>query len=944
VDFRVLGPLEVVDDDSRPLALGGHKQRAVLARLLLRPNSVVSAAALMEAAWGEELPERARDILQVYVANLRKLLDAGAGQAVAGRIARRGSGYEIRVGEDELDLNRFSRLVTYGRVALGRGDALRAAELLRDALGLWRGPAFPDLTCTELVHPEVSMLEELRLSVLEDRIDAELGAGRAGDLVAELDSLVRAHPLRERLHGQLILALYREGRQAEALEAYQRVRETLLEELGIEPAPSLQDLQRAVLRQDPGLDPHARATVSRLPRAVDDFVGRQAELTDVTGALERHPLVTVTGPGGVGKTRLALEVAGGVAAGFRDGAWFVDLSTTEDPAQVPTVVAEALQVSVRSGEDIAERVVETLREASSLVVLDNCEHVLTGVRALVGRALTQGPDLRLLATSREPLHVRGEAAIPLRPLGLPDGDGSVSGSDAVDLFCTRARAADPAFHPDAAGRAVAAQICRRLDGLPLAIELAAVRVRAMSLRELAQRLDDRFGLLVGTAPDLPARQRTLAAVVRWSYDLLAGAERALFVRLSVFPGSFPLEAVEAVAADAQVPADDVPRLLVQLVEKSLVGTVHVPGAGLRYELLETLRRFGQDRLAEDRAAERWQDRLLAWALVRVEELEQHMRTPRQDALLAAARIEQHNMRGALEWALQRGQRLPALRIASTVPLGLPVDRRALLERLLAEVPDAPAGVRARAHLALSNLLFELGDYPPAVESASAAVRAAAGAGDRRTEAWGRLFLLAHTWPPGEVETVREAETAAASYARLLDDFRALDEPLGLAYVTWTLALRAPGSPHAEAWASEAVDRFRALEAPFGLAHALEGHCLVALRGGDLPRARRLIDEAVHHLAASGNLGCTAHALEAAAACLARGGQGLEAAELAGAAEEFRARSGHARRPWEDRAHEEMVASLRASDDGFREAVARGRLHSLRSAGDAAHRLLTRPEG
>jgi DNA-binding SARP family transcriptional activator len=436
VEFRMLGPLEVVDDHGRPLGLGGAKQRALLAVLLLHAGEVVSAERLVDELWGEDPPKSARSVLQVYVANLRKVLEPGRARRAAGGVLRtRPPGYLVAVAPDDLDLGHFERLAEQGRAALAAGDAEEAAGLLRGALELWRGPALADVALEASGQAEIAGLEERRLAALEDRIEAELAAGRHSELVGELEAVIAAHPLRERLHGQFLLALYRSGRQAEALEAYRRMRETLAEELGIDPGRPLQDLERAILAQDPTLDwvPAAAAASQlaagqpapgrrpgTLPVPPTPLVGRQRALAEV-GALVRQGhtrLVTLTGVGGTGKTRLALQVAAELGGEFPDGAWFVPLAPVADPQLVLATLAQTLGVREAAGQPLDERLREELRERRLLVVLDNFEHLLAAAPVVTG-LLAACPNLAVLVTSRAALRVSGEQIYEVPPLATP---------------------------------------------------------------------------------------------------------------------------------------------------------------------------------------------------------------------------------------------------------------------------------------------------------------------------------------------------------------------------------------------------------------------------------------------------------------------------------------------------------------------------------------------
>jgi predicted ATPase/class 3 adenylate cyclase len=678
------------------------------------------------------------------------------------------------------------------------------------------------------------------------------------------------------------------------------------------------------------------AMPNNLPASTDDFIGRTVELAKVIDGLASHRLVTLTGAGGSGKTRLALEAAGSLLGSLRDGAWVVELAALSDASRVPALVASVLGLGERAGRPVESTVAEWLRSHDVLLFLDNCEHVVEGVAEFVDRLLRSCPALRILATSRELLGVRGELALRVPPLGL-DGE-------AAELFLARARDVVPGFDREAVDLELVGQVCRRLDGLPLAIELAVARLRSLSLAELATRLDDRFRLLTGGSRTDPSRQRTLEAVVAWSYDLLPESERELFRALSVFADSFTLDAVAAVTGSDVL---DVIDGLGRLVEKSLVLPVEARSGIDRYQLLETLRQYARDRLVDLEQADSRRDGLLAWALGHVERLERDMRKPAMDAALAAAMPEHTNLRAAMEWASERGDLTSALRLASVVPLGLTTERRALIVDLLARGGDRhPSTAVAQAQLTLANLASEQGDWTAAIVAASAAQAGFEQIGDRFNAAWSTLEIFYASWGAGDL----------ASIDRLLDiclrEFRALDDAYGLAQAVWCVSLREPDRARATAMAVEGERRFRELGSPIMVAHVLEGRALIELNAGDVNAAAPFLREAVAVLAAASNLGCTSHTLEAVAVWAAARGDASAAGELVGAAETLREVSGAGHKPWEVRArHHDYDASVLGDTDGTRQAVARGRLHSLSSAAALADALLaasfdgpTEPDG
>ena len=586
-EFRLLGPLRATRDGA-PLAIAGPKQRALLALLLLNANEVVSRARALDFLWPHGPPERAVNALQVAIHGLRRTLDPD-------RIETHGTGYLLRVEPDELDLLRFERLRLAGRDALAHGDAARAGALLADALELWHGDPLADVDADPAQAAEWAWLSELRLATVELRVDGDLALGRHDAVVPELEELVSMHPFRERLRAQLMLALYRAGRQADALEAYRAARRVLGEELGIEPGPALRELERAILRQDPSLRQPAAVTVDEaaLPRPATRLVGRRLEVVAVCSLLRGGArLLTLTGPGGVGKTRLAIESAKQLARELEHRAVFVDFGAIADPALVEPTVAAALGVLESKGQRL-EQLRAALRDRELLLVLDGFER-LVHAAPLLSELISAAPRLRVLVTSRTPLRLTAEQAYAVPPLGVPEGAADVESlarNDAVSLFVARAQAIDAGFVLTDGNAAAVAAICRRLDGLPLALELAAARVRALSATQILERLAEPLALLTTGGVDLPPRQRTLRATIDWSHELLDDESRSLFASLAVFAGGCTLAAAEAVCG-AELDA------LVALLDAGLVRRHGQATGETRFSMLDTVREYAGERLAQ----------------------------------------------------------------------------------------------------------------------------------------------------------------------------------------------------------------------------------------------------------------------------------------------------------------------------------------------------------
>ncbi len=573
--FGVLGPVTAWTDDGAAVRIPDRKVRALLADLLLYAGRPVAAATLIDDLWGEELPANPTATLQTRVSQLRRAL-AEAEPGARDLIRTAPPGYLITVPAEAVDAGRFRALAARARQT---GSARMRAATLADALTLWRGPAYADVAGDTFARAAIDRLDEERLAVQEAYAEARLELGEHEELIAELTELVAGNPLRQRLRAVQLRALYRAGRQADALNSYTDLRQRLADELGLDPSPELVALQQRILAEDPELAPPARsAPRTNLPVAMTDLIGRSDavdELADRLAGADDARLITLTGPGGVGKTSLALAAA----RRFDADAWLVELAALEAGAGADRVAA-------------AVDTAATDRGPGALLVLDNCEHVVDAAAEVAGRLLRAEDGLRIVATSREALAVAGEQRWPVPPLNLPTSTADAADSAAVQLFTARATAVDPAFRlaPDTVDAVVT--VCRRLDGLPLALELAASRVSGLHVRDLVDRLDDR-----SRQRGRPDRQQTLTAVVEWSWSLLTAPEQTVLRRLAPHPGGCTLAAAEAVCAGDGVPVTDLAELLGRLVDRSLV--VRIDGtSGSRYRLLETVRAFAHDRLAE----------------------------------------------------------------------------------------------------------------------------------------------------------------------------------------------------------------------------------------------------------------------------------------------------------------------------------------------------------
>lgn len=716
MDFRILGPLQAVVD-GRVVALDAAKPRALLAILLLRAGEPVSRDRLIEDLWDGRPPATAAKVLQTYVSQLRKAL----GNQV---IVTRPAGYELAVEPDGLDLHRFERLVSEAR---GNDPAVATARL-REALALWRGPPLGEFAYEPWAQAEIARLEELRLSALQDRIDADLALGRGGELVGELELLVAEHPLSERLRGHLMLALYRSGRQAEALAAYRAARETLVETLGIEPGAALRGLERAILDQDPGLDatPIAPAIVAPRrsaphPRAPTSFVGRERELREILALLNDADvrLLTLTGPGGSGKTRLAVEATACLGHEFPDGVVLVELASIGDPDLVAAAIADRLGVGDRSGQEPAEALAAYLRDRGLVLVLDNFEQLLAA-GPMLAELLAGAPDVTFVVTSRGPLDIPEERIYPVPALELPDpsraGDlGRLRQIEAVRLFVERAQDARPDFELSDANADAIAELCVRMDGLPLALELAAARIKLLSPSAILLRLGGRLDLLkAAPGAGMPERHRTLRAATEWSFDLLAAEEQELFTSLATFVGGFTLDGARAAAGGIGL---DIVDGVESLLNDNLLQTEPMAGGEPRFGMLGTIREYALERLAERGDIEAVRRRHAGYYVVLAEEAEPALLGPHQLRWLERLDAEVANIRAALTWATERGEADVGLRIGAALwrfwqLRGSATEGRERLERLLAQRSGSNVA-RAMARARVASLAVVQGDHEAA---------------------------------------------------------------------------------------------------------------------------------------------------------------------------------------------------------------------------------------
>jgi len=896
LEIRLLGPFEV-SVRGTSADVGGAKRQALLAMLALAEGRPVEVDALVDALWGEELPAAPRNALHHHIARLRAAVGEGSIVGAADGYALKGAG---------VDATRFADLLAEARAALRDGDVPAAADAVSGALALWRGPALQGLTGTAWFAAEARRLETLHVDALEEDFEIRLALGEHRELTPALRSALAANPFRERLWGQLMLALYRSGRQADALETYQEARRVLADELGLEPGPELRRLQEAILAHDPSIAavPVARRRRGNLPALSTSFVGRSDELGRVSGLLHEHRLVTLTGPPGVGKSRLAIETARSLERECPGGIWLVDFARAGGPDDAVRLLANVLDV--RAADPLA-RVASRLRDACALVVLDGCEHVLEEATRIASTLLAECPELRILATSREALRVAGDVRIAVAPLG----------DAAAELFLERARAARPGFEPDADAVALAAEIAGRVDGLPLAIELAAARVNVLGLAELLAILERRAALLRDVPESDPSRG-ALQGLVEWSYDLLHGDEKTLLQQLAVHRGGASLASLAAVGETHGLNEATVTYLISALVDKSIVSASFTGGIA-RYDVLDTVRDYVLERLAESGGLAAARAAHAGYFAGLADEARVELRGPQWLRWQIRLELENDNLWAALAFAqeapdpaiagrlgtlgwyfvlaerISEGRRFLELALAAgsdDTPAELRVELLAVLCYMATEELDLGAALAAGeralalaatteepgaiglAQLTLANALAQSGDAERADATAQDACATYEAAGD----AWGaaassliRAVVAAHG---GDVATVAAMAAAVRRHADAIDyDAFRLPELL------------------LEAWIAErrqddaaAVDAYRrtlelAPRVGFGdhAAFALAGLGANALANGDLREAEELQRQALAAAEAAEASWVAAHARVQLARIAAAAGD-LDAAE------------------------------------------------------------------
>ena len=889
MEIRVLGPVEIVADDGSRLPVAKQPRR-LLAALIAQAGRTASSDYLIEALWGESPPPSAEKLLQVYVSQLRKAVPDQAW------IQTQGSGYRIERGEAPIDADQFERLVEEARAASVEGNAELAASRLRRATALWRGAAYGEFAYENFARHEAERLENLRWDAIEERIDAELGAGRHAELLSDLHGLAALEPLRERLQAQLMLALFRSGRQSEALEVYDRARSRLVRDLGIDPGDELEGMQRRILQHDPTLvAPAPKARLGHpLPSSPNAMLGRERELLELRDLLGRRQVrfLVLTGAGGSGKTRLALEAARSAQGSFAQGAVFVDLAPLDDASRLLPAISRALGLTEKAGESL-DALSGAIRPNEILLVLDNAEH-LRSAASMLPELLAKAPYVTVLVTSRVVLHVRGEHVFPVQPLAE---------EAAVELLLQRAREAGAAIRDEGPDAEVLRLICGRLDRLPLAIELAASRTRVLAPPLLLARLEARLPILTGGPHDLPARQRTLRATLAWSHDLLSPDAQRLFRRLAVFAAGSTLEAAESVA-DASLDQ------LQALVEHSLVR--HESG---RILMFETIREFATERLEEDGDASAVRDGHMAYYLDLAERAEPELSGERQADWFEVLDRDAENFRAALRWSLGTGQSEHALRLVGALTpfwyrRGYLSEAAGWISRALA-IPHPSGSERVKALGAAAVIASVRGDWDAATRWSDECHAMSLAIGDVERTVSCLLTLGRATLGKGDRDRARAIFRQATTVAENPGVSRST---AALAAFNLGYAALADGD-HDEARRQIEVAQasFNAAGDAYGLARSLAALGAIALHEERPGEARPLLRESLAISQRLGDRDDIAWALELTGVALARS-QGEQAAQLLGAAEALRDSLGIALEGAELALHERALEAVEAAID------------------------------
>jgi predicted ATPase/DNA-binding SARP family transcriptional activator len=876
IDFRLLGPLDVVDDGVS-LRLGGPRPRALLAVLLAHADRLVSRDRLIDELWGDEPPAMAENAVQAQVAALRRLLP--------GRIVTSGAAYRLVALPGEIDAARFEAAVDRARAILEHEPSAAAAQLA-EALAAWRGPALEGSADGRIAGAEATRLDTLRRSVQLDRADACLALGDNETVVADLGGLVAGDPTDERLACRLMLAQYRSAGSSAALATFDRAEAAIRVELGATPDAELMELRQAILRHDPTL----AGPITGLPAPTTRFVGRQRELRETMELLGTSRVLTLVGPGGSGKSRLALELARSVAAGRQTEVRVIALATLPPGGSVTRLIADGIDVRERRGQPLVASILARLRSRRSLLLLDNCEHVIPMVAGIC-RELAEGvPGLRILATSREPIGVPGEVTWTVPGLELPAATAPVTeilAADSMVLLLDRARSARPGFALSGPQVETAMALCRRLDGLPLAIELAAARLRTLSLADIAERLTDRMDLPARPGEAVLARHRTMRAAIDWSHDLLAPDERRMLRRLSVFRGTLDLPAALGVWGEVR-PGDDPFASLSRLVDQSMVVAQPHPAGPTSYRLLETIRQYARERLAESGETEPVLALHAAWCGALVAGARDWGGVD-QETWLTRLGAAHNDLLAAVAWLLGDGAD-PDGALSITAGLwwywyvrGHVAQGLVWLHRTLAASDPAASPTRAAALRGASALARSSGDYELAIRDGEACLAMCRDLDDRQGIAGALNSLCATALAMGGLAAaVRYGEDSLVEVRRLGNR-----RGVGASLTNLGTALRnLDRYDDADTALLEAAVVFRELGDKRGEISTIINRAILERRRGRLSRARDLCLEALRLCVTLGHAEGQVDCLDVVAAIEVAEGHdaaGLRLFEIVGAA-------------------------------------------------------------
>lgn len=907
MDFRILGPLEVAEDDG-PVQVRGRMEEALLALLVVNAGTAVSVDVVAEELWGDHPPPTAIKTVRSYVSRLRRRL----GEAV--NIETTGSGYALNTDRTTIDAFRFEDLLNSAIEHRRGGFHELAASELASALDEWRGPVLAGLEDHNFARMEAARLDSRRLEALEARLASDLELGRHRQLVAELEQLVSAHPHHEAFWKHLMMALYRSDRQADALGAFRDAKAGLGEELGIEPSEELRELEEQILLQDPALlASHAREhPVHNLPTSLDSFVGRAEEMKEIRLLLTDYRCVTLTGVGGSGKTRLGIEVARSIVDGYPDGARWAELATINDPDGLAEHVLLTFGEPGSHAADPGGVLVEILRPKRFLLILDNCEHMIGPVAELTDRLLTECPDLRVLATSREAFGIAGEAVYHVPTLQVPewgDSPDRVRDTEAALLFVDRVRTHIHDFTVDEQTAASVTTVCRKLDGIPLALELGAARMRTMTISELADRIDNRFELLIKGSRIAPPRQQTLRATIEWSYELLTPAAKRTLRTLGVFAGTWTLEAARAVALEDETEIT-IMGLVDELVDKCLVETASED----RFRLLETIRQFAFEQLVVSGEAPGIGRRHRDWYLKTAIGKDPELRGSQQVSAWTRLEQDHDNLRAAIRWSLDNGEPDSALELVAALGYfwmvrgywreawrwldralaqgGSPLARAEAItaeaitevirvnfgavKELLGEAVVVFEEANVPASHARASLLQAVGEYQSDSGAANELLQQVYDSAIASDDSWSAAFVARYL---GEIGSdVDDISLLEESYQRFLTMGDRWNAAFSMYFMSgWYLASEMYMESEESAW------KARDIAADIGdiiwHAHATRNLGLAAFQTGDHDRGRKYMSEALERLSAIGDDACSSTLNRNLAALALESGDTVEAIRL-----------------------------------------------------------------